>query len=48
MPLNPCGNNESKAWQLVDSASFPGHTVDGAAVEPGAAPVMAFDQDRLC
>jgi len=31
---------------LVDSASYPGHTVDDAAVEPGAAPVLTFDQDR--
>ncbi|CAE6914925.1 petA [Symbiodinium natans] len=31
---------------LVDSASYPGHTVDDATVEPGAAPVLTFDQDR--
>ena len=30
----------------MDSASYPGHTVDDATVEPGAAPVLTFDQDR--
>ncbi|CAK9092185.1 unnamed protein product [Durusdinium trenchii] len=32
--------------RILDGASFEGHTVDGTPVEPGAAPVATFDQDR--
>ena len=36
----------SETQIIVDGASYHGHTVDGTAVEPGAAPVVTFDQER--
>lgn len=32
------------AQHLMVGAEFPGHTVDGTLVEPGGAPMMAFDE----
>ncbi|CAJ1390273.1 unnamed protein product [Effrenium voratum] len=41
----PAGTR-SPAQLVVAGASFPGHTVDGTSVQPGAAPVASFDQNR--
>jgi len=42
----PIASGRSETQIIVDGASYHGHTVDGTAVEPGAAPVVTFDQER--